>query len=159
MTLDSRGREHLANLLGHAEQVVRVTPADILILTGVSSDVPMEHFENVAAMLTEAGVIARGIMVLGKGMTVDSIDLEQLLAQDQAARAASVTGQVDQTVSNDSVAVDGLCPLCDEIIPISVKMTVQATRNPLKLNAVAYTDQVDLGMHSLVCRGEPGEDV
>jgi len=151
VTKRSRGRAHLEALLSHAEQVVRVSPADILVITGLPDEqMDADQLSGLQQMLEEIGVQARGLLVLGEGQGVDSIDVESLVFQDQMA-AMTPAGQPVNTRSTAQATDIGVsCPRCDQPLDLPVSGHVVDTGNGLK--AFATVNQRDLGFHELLCQ-------
>lgn len=151
-----RGRAHLEQLLGRAEKVVRITPADVLVLVGVN-DTEAEAFDGMLEMLHEAGVTARGLVMLGSGADVDSIDMEELRLQDELA------GQTDEGATVRGSTTRGVmatvqCPRgCGTLIPVTLDVHVIDDGEYLRVRSTG--ENFEVGQHALVCAGEEASDV
>ncbi len=150
--LESRGRAHLEALLGRAEQVVRITPDDILVLTGVSGDVDPQEFDPLLDLLDEAGVEMRGFVLLGAGKTIESIDPRELVRLDELAKETADGQPVDACVAEKALTLSVRCPRCNEELPVTVNAVVASAGGRLRASATA--DERELSFHDLLCRSE-----
>lgn len=155
MKFRSRGRAHLEKLLGHAEEVVRVSPADVLVLIGVDDSDGAAPFGPLLGLLNEAGIEAAGVVALTKGMTVDSIDMPELV------RMYELAGTVEQGADARESASIGIdvpvaCTRCAETI--SVTVSVRIADDGEQMVARATASQTDLGLHQVLCTGGARQD-
>jgi hypothetical protein len=146
-----KGRALLERLLGSVEDVVRVSPADVLVVTGVQDD-DTEMMERLPELLEQFGVEARGVILLGVGMDVNSIDLEELVALDRMADEVEEGQTVVGHTSIDGLTVPVRCPRCEQPIDMSVTASVQDTGT--RLIGGASVDGRDLELHAMVCPGK-----
>jgi hypothetical protein len=145
-----RGRAHLEDLLGNAEKVVRLSPADLLVLTGVS-DSDAETMTALVDLLNDEGVEARGLVILGPGQDVDSIDMEELRRLDELSDEIEPGQKVVGETSLDGLTMSVKCPRCTEPLQLSITASVQDTGD--RLTAGASVDSRDLELHGMVCPG------
>ncbi len=150
MSKSKRGRAHLEDLLGRAEKVVRLSPADLLVMTGVSDD-DAEMMGQVVELLNDEGVEARGLVVLGPGQDIDSIDMEELRRLDELSEEIEPGQQVVGQTSLDGLTMSVKCPRCTEPLQLSITASIQDTGE--RLVAGAAVDGRDLELHGMVCTG------
>lgn len=157
MTDTSRGRAHLEQLLNRAEKVVRVSPVDTIVLMGVADVQHAEEFAPLAGLLQQEGIEAAGVLVLGEGVDLDSVDMTELtrayLATAEAVEGSEfrIIGRVELT--NLTVP----CPRCSDVLPIPVHVMVGDDGSRMMARAVA--EQTDLDLHGMVCAGQSTTDV
>jgi hypothetical protein len=146
-----RGRAHLEKLLGKAEKVVRLSPADLIVLTGVDTqdDTKMEPLLN---LLDEEGVEVRGLVLLGPGMDIDSIDLEELRRLDELSDEVDEGERVVGETSMEGLTLTVKCPRCGEPLQMSITASIQDTGQ--RLVGGASVDSRDLELHGMVCTGQ-----
>jgi hypothetical protein len=128
--------------------VVRITPADVLVLSGVQrDDVDGGRVGRLSDSLQEMGVQYRGLVLLEPGITVDGIDLEALLARDLAAQDAAV-GDSEPGALNTGFGAAVACPRCDTQVPLRVGLTITND-----LRARSFLDRTALVEHARECFG------
>lgn len=147
----ARGRAHLEALLGGFERVVRVTPDDVLVLTGFSeADIAERAPDDIATGLSALGVQHRGVIVAAPGADLDSIDMTALHAMDLIA-ADTPVGEDVPGVLRTGFEVELPCPRCGQELPLRVVLVVTDD-----LRTAAATEQAELSAHALSCPGAPG---
>jgi hypothetical protein len=145
-----RGRAHLEKLLGNAETVVRLTPADLIVLTGVENE-SIEGMGELLDLLREQGVEVRGMVILGPGMGIDSIDVDELIRLDALADQVDEGQPVSGETSMDALTLSVKCPRCLEVLEMSITASIQD--NGQRLVGGTTVDGRDLELHSMVCTG------
>lgn len=150
MRKSKRGQAHLEDLLGNAEKVVRLSPADLLVLTGVT-DADAETMGALLDLLEGEGVQTRGLVFLGPGQDIDSINMDELRRLDELSEEVEVGEKVVNQTSLDALTVSVKCPRCEEPLQMSLTASVQDTGQ--RLVAGASVDDRDLELHGMVCTG------
>lgn len=151
MRFSNGGRARLTELLNKAERVVRLTPADVLVLTGIKDPTGIDP-GSALAVFENAGIEARGLILLGEGMDVASIDVEELLRMD------ALTDQVDEgqpvvgSTSADGLEIEVSCPRCADLIKMTICASIQDTGD--RMVGGASVDNRDLELHGMVCTGQ-----
>lgn len=145
-----RGRAHLETLLGRAEKVVRLSPADLLVLTGVDEQ-DHEQMQSLVGLLDQEGVEARGVVILGPGQDVDSIDMEELRRLDELSEEVEAGQKLIGESSLQGLSMTVKCPRCTEPLQLSITASVQDTGD--RLVPGASVDGRDLELHGMVCSG------
>lgn len=153
----ARGRAHLEGLLGRAEKIVRVSPSDTLVLMGVSDASDPQEFAPIMQLLDEQGIEASGVLVLGQGLTLDSIDMNELHQAWMASRQAEEGTEIKVIGHSEVSPVPVSCPRCMDKIPVPV--TVVIGDDGKRMHARSSVDQTDLAVHELVCPGEGTAEV
>lgn len=138
-------------LLAQAEKVVRLTPADVIVLTGIKDPSGMDP-SAVLAVFEQAGVTARGLILLEEGMGVESIDVEELVRLDALTEEVDEGRPVVNSTSVDGLTITVACPRCDELISMTMTASIQDTGE--RLVGGASVDNRDLELHGIVCPGE-----
>lgn len=150
MRFSNRGRAHLEALLGKAEKVVRVSPADVIVLTGVDTERAGE-MGDILSFFNQFGIEARGVVILGEGMDLDSIDVEELIRMDQLADEVDEGGVVTGNTSIEGLSIGVRCPRCDDVVSMEVTASIQDTGD--RLVGGASVDDRDLELHGMMCAG------
>lgn len=151
MRFSNGGRAHLAALLNKAEKVVRLTPADVLVLTGITDPTGIDPAAALA-VFENAGVEARGLILLGEGMDIDSIDVEELLRLDALTDDVAEGQPVVGSTSAEALEIEVSCPRCTELVKLTLSASIQDTGD--RLVGGASVDNRDLELHGMVCSGQ-----
>ena len=151
MRKSKRGRACLEQLLGKAEKVVRLSPADVLVLIGVE-DFDGPTLSRTLELFEEQGVEARGLIALEPGMDVESIDVEELIQMDQLAEAVDEgDALVNSRSSDEALTISVKCPRCPETLQMNVTATIHDMGD--RLVGSTTVDSRDMELHAILCEG------
>lgn len=129
-------------------QAVRLTPADVLVLSGLSRDeVEAGGADALLAALDELGVQFGGVVVLEPGRTIDSLDLDAVAAHQLAASDFPL-GESGPGDLNDGWLVTKACPVCGEVLEFRVGLVLTND-----LRGQTYLDRTPLTVHAQQCHG------
>lgn len=151
MRFSNGGRARLNELLNKAERVVRLTPADVLVLTGIKDPTGIDPGAALA-VFEDAGIEARGLILLGEGMDVESIDVEELLRLDALTDEVEEGQPVVGSTSAEGLEIQVACPRCTDLIKMTISASIQDTGD--RMVGGASVDNRDLELHGMVCPGE-----
>jgi hypothetical protein len=127
----SRGRAHLEKLLGRAEKVVRLSPADVIVLTGIPGE-GGDDMSQLLSLFEQFEIEARGLIVLGPGMEEGET--------------------VDGSTSVEGLSLPVQCPRCNEMVVLTISASIQDTGK--RMVGGASVDDRDLELHAMVCPGK-----
>jgi hypothetical protein len=147
----SRGRAHLEKLLGRAEKVVRLSPADVIVLTGIPGE-GGDDMSQLLSLFEQFEIEARGLIVLGPGMDIDSIDMEELIRMDALTEEVEEGETVDGSTSVEGLSLPVQCPRCNEMVVLTISASIQDTGK--RMVGGASVDDRDLELHAMVCPGK-----
>lgn len=129
---------------------MRLSPADLLVLTGID-DRDTERLDPLIDLLNQEGIQARGMVILGPGQDVDSIDLDELRRLDELSEEVEPGQKVIGETSLEGLTMSVKCPRCTQTLQLSITASIQDTGD--RLVAGASVDGRDLELHGMVCSG------
>jgi hypothetical protein len=151
-----RGRAHLERLLDKTEKVVRLTPADVIVLIGLP-DFEKADPERLMQAFEDQGIEARGLIALEPGMDIDSIDLAELVRLDSFADEVDEGGMlaartVVSSPCTEDLTVSVRCPRCTDLLQMTVTASVSDTGD--RLVGSTTVDSRDMELHAILCKGK-----